>query len=91
VATRELNEIEQFSDLVESIYDAALDATLWSDALKDICRYVQGCGANLFYQGTCTFNAFPSLDSDGSRISRPRKVFVQRPSKRMHRRNKRET
>lgn len=52
MATRELNEIEQFSDLVESIYDAALDATLWSDALKDICRYVQGCGANLFYQGT---------------------------------------
>jgi DNA-binding CsgD family transcriptional regulator/PAS domain-containing protein len=51
VATRELNEIEQFSELVESIYDAALDATLWSDALEGVCGFAQGCAANLFYQG----------------------------------------
>src|SRR5262245_19875723 len=46
-----MNEVEQFSRLVERIYDAALDATLWSDALQNICGFVQGCGANIYYQG----------------------------------------
>ena len=38
--------LELFSMMVSGIYDAALDASLWSKALKDIVtRFDGGCGA----------------------------------------------
>jgi DNA-binding CsgD family transcriptional regulator/PAS domain-containing protein len=40
--------LELFSGMVSGIYDAALDASLWSKALKDIVtRFDGGCGALL--------------------------------------------
>jgi DNA-binding CsgD family transcriptional regulator/PAS domain-containing protein len=53
-----MNELEQFSRLVQRIYDAALDAALWTDALQDICGFVQGCDVNLFYQSVSPHEMF---------------------------------
>jgi hypothetical protein len=47
-----MGAIEDVSGVVERIYDAALDAALWPDALENICAFVEGCTANLFYQDT---------------------------------------
>lgn len=43
-------EVEQLLALTSEIYDAALDASLWPDVLKNACAYVGGCSANLFSQ-----------------------------------------
>ena len=45
-----MSEREQFSELVERIYDAALEATLWPSVLEKTCAYVHGCTANIFCQ-----------------------------------------
>ena len=45
--------LELFSMMVSGIYDAALDASLWSKALKDIVtRFDGGCGAKADLQST---------------------------------------
>lgn len=44
-------DIERFSELVEDIYDAALDPPLWRKVLKGVCNFVRGGpSASLFWQ-----------------------------------------
>lgn len=43
-------EVEQLLALTGQAYDAALDAQLWPDVLKNACAYVGGSSANLFAQ-----------------------------------------
>jgi DNA-binding CsgD family transcriptional regulator len=40
-------ELERFSDLVELIYDAALDSTLWTNVIERTCDYARGCAGGL--------------------------------------------
>ncbi|MFL9826704.1 hypothetical protein [Rhodoplanes sp. SY1] len=49
-----MNELEQVFRLIERIYDASLDASLWPDVLHHACYFVQGCTANLFFQDIVT-------------------------------------
>lgn len=44
------DETNQFSDLVGSVYDAALDADQWHEVLRKILAYVGGQSAALFYR-----------------------------------------
>lgn len=39
---------QQLSDMIGTIYDAALDPALWPDALEQACQYVGGCGASIY-------------------------------------------
>lgn len=43
-------ETDRILKLTGRIYDAALDAQLWSGALEEVCSYVGGSAANLFSQ-----------------------------------------
>jgi DNA-binding CsgD family transcriptional regulator len=43
-----MQEAEEVLRLVGKIYDAALDSTLWPDALRGIAAYVHGASASLF-------------------------------------------
>ena len=45
-----IGETEEFSDLIGSIYDAALDADQWPNALGKIMAYVGGQSAALFHR-----------------------------------------
>jgi hypothetical protein len=42
-----MDEIEQVSDLIGDIYDAALDPTLWPLVLEKSCGFVHGACAAL--------------------------------------------
>lgn len=43
---------ETISGLVEGIYDAALDSTLWPGIVERCCRFVGGSAGNLFFNDT---------------------------------------
>ncbi len=43
-------EVEQLSQLVATIYDAALDAETWPAALEAACTFLNGAAANIFWQ-----------------------------------------
>src|SRR5262245_53274182 len=45
-----MEELEQLSQLICVIYDAALDATLWPQVLEGIRKFVRGCAANFYWQ-----------------------------------------
>ena len=45
-----MNKTQQFSDLIELVYDAALDSALWPSVLEQTCAYLHGCTANIFCQ-----------------------------------------
>jgi DNA-binding CsgD family transcriptional regulator len=45
-------DLEQLSAVIETIYDASLDAALWPGALEAACTFVNGCAAHVFYQST---------------------------------------
>jgi DNA-binding CsgD family transcriptional regulator/PAS domain-containing protein len=59
-------DLEQFSRVVERIYDAAVDSTGWTEALASACSFVGGCSSNLFYHSTGgdTVNLFFSFNED---------------------------
>jgi DNA-binding CsgD family transcriptional regulator len=46
-----MEDFSSFSRLIETIYDASLDADIWPKALEQACAFVQGCSAVLYYQG----------------------------------------
>jgi DNA-binding CsgD family transcriptional regulator len=46
------SDVERFSALVGSIYDASLDPALWPSVLQSTCAYVGGSGAGLTSQET---------------------------------------
>lgn len=52
-----MTELQQLSDLTSRIYDAAIDRSLWSNALEGACRYVGGSSANLFSVDTSSKRA----------------------------------
>jgi hypothetical protein len=52
-----MTEIEEFSDLVGSIYDAALNRSLWPSVLESVCRAVPAACANLFTQDSVNIAA----------------------------------
>jgi DNA-binding CsgD family transcriptional regulator/PAS domain-containing protein len=60
------SDLEQFSRVVERIYDAAVDSTGWTEALTLACSFVGGCSANLFYHSTGgdAVNVFFSFNED---------------------------
>lgn len=45
-----MSEIEQASNLIGDIYDAALDPALWPEVLRTTCDFVEGCAATLLSQ-----------------------------------------
>ena len=57
---------ERLSFVIEHIYDAALDTTLWPSALETVCAYVDGCAANIFYQDSAenSVNLFHAWGDD---------------------------
>lgn len=60
-----MNALERFSGLVETIYDAALDRTLWPAVLEDTARYVGGGAATLSTTSTDTaFDMYYDWGSD---------------------------
>jgi DNA-binding CsgD family transcriptional regulator len=59
-----MRESDQLSQLIECLYDAALDASLWSGALERSCKFVRGSAANLFWQDAAN-NAAAVLHSWG--------------------------
>ena len=42
-----MSKIEQASNLIGDIYDAALDPALWPEVLHTTCDFVKGCAATL--------------------------------------------
>jgi hypothetical protein len=42
-----MSKIEQVSNLIGDIYDAALDPALWPEVLHTTCDFVEGCAATL--------------------------------------------
>jgi DNA-binding CsgD family transcriptional regulator/PAS domain-containing protein len=42
-------ELEQFSTVVEKIYDAALDRDAWPEALKSVAKFVGGSGSTITF------------------------------------------
>jgi hypothetical protein len=51
---RVVSEIIEFSAVVGDIYDAAIDPTLWQQALASICAYVGGASAVLYWHDSAT-------------------------------------
>jgi DNA-binding CsgD family transcriptional regulator len=49
-----VNEAEEVSLLIGDIYDASLDAALWTNAFDSISRFVGDCGATLISQDAIT-------------------------------------
>ncbi len=52
-----MSEIEALSSAIESLYDASVNSSRWSDALQKTTEFVQGAGANLFWQDAATGQA----------------------------------
>jgi DNA-binding NarL/FixJ family response regulator len=50
-------DLDEFSDVVGAIYDAALDPALWPRALQQICHFVPGSLANVFVQDSAQRSA----------------------------------
>lgn len=55
--SRTASERIELSAVVGDIYDAAMDPTLWRQALGSICTYVGGYSAALFWHDAATRNA----------------------------------
>jgi DNA-binding CsgD family transcriptional regulator len=49
-----VSEIIEFSAVVGDVYDAAIDPTLWQQALSSICAYVGGASAVLYWHDSAT-------------------------------------
>lgn len=45
-----VRETERVSALIDHVYDAALDSTLWVDVLDEAARFVGGPAASLYYK-----------------------------------------
>lgn len=52
-----MSDIEALSSTIESLYDAALSESGWTDAMEKSARFVEGAGANLFWQDAATGEA----------------------------------
>lgn len=52
-----MDESEKLSRLIEHVYDAALDAARWPNALEQVCGFVRGVAANIFSQDAATNEA----------------------------------
>jgi hypothetical protein len=52
-----MSESEYLSTLIANIYDAALDQTLWSRVLPQICAFVQASAGNLYAQDSTSKQA----------------------------------
>jgi len=44
------NDNQQLSDLISLIYDAAIDQSLWENAIEQVAYFVGGVGAGLFWK-----------------------------------------
>ena len=63
-----ISELIELSAVIGDIYDAAIDPSLWQQALKSICAYVGGASAVLYWHDSATesgealhlFNEIPS-------------------------------
>jgi DNA-binding CsgD family transcriptional regulator/PAS domain-containing protein len=51
------SELIELSSVIGDIYDAAIDPTLWKAALANVCGYVGGHSATLFWHDAATQNA----------------------------------
>jgi len=49
-----VSELIELSTVIGDIYDAAIDPTLWQQALKSICAYVGGASAVLYWHDAAT-------------------------------------
>jgi DNA-binding CsgD family transcriptional regulator/PAS domain-containing protein len=61
-------DCERLSDLISSIYDAALEPSLWEGAIERVTYFVQGAGAGLFFK-----------DVDAQHVFIPHSFGVQWP------------
>src|SRR3954454_15574594 len=53
---------QQLSDLISLIYDAAIDQSLWENAIEQVAYFVGGVGAGLFWK-----------DVDAQHVSAPQR------------------
>ena len=49
-----MNEAVEVLSLIGDIYDAALDATMWSCVLERMCRFVGGSASTLYSEDSAT-------------------------------------
>ena len=49
-----VSELIELSSVIADIYDAAIDPTLWKQALANMCSYVGGFSATLFWHDAAT-------------------------------------
>ena len=52
-----MSEIDDLSSTIESLYDASVNSSRWSEALRKATEFVQGVAANLFWQDAATNEA----------------------------------
>ena len=71
---------EALSGLIGAVYDAALDATLWPDALGKTAKYLSGVGALLFSKDATTRN-FTLHHADARLDPQYVKIYAEKYSK----------
>lgn len=59
---------QELSDLISLIYDAAIDQTLWENAIEKVAYFVGGVGAGLFWK-----------DVDAQHVSAPHRFGISWP------------
>jgi len=64
----EATDCERLSSIISTIYDAALDHSLWESAIERVTRFVEGEGAGLFFK-----------DVDAQHVFIPHSFGVQWP------------
>jgi len=59
---------QQLSDLISLVYDAAIDQSLWENAIESVAYFVGGVGAGLFWK-----------DTDAQHVSAPHRFGIVWP------------
>jgi DNA-binding CsgD family transcriptional regulator len=57
-AAHKATDCERLSDIISTIYDAALDPSLWEGAIERVTRFVEGEGAGLFFKDVDAHHVF---------------------------------
>jgi len=75
-ASGRVHDQQHLSDLIGTVYDAAIDPSVWESAIVRIADFVGGCGAALFCKDAGAYHA-ASLHSFGYRKPLPVALFRQ--------------
>ena len=62
------NDQQRLSDLISLVYDAAIDQSLWENAIEKVAHFVGGVGAGLFWK-----------DVDAQHVSAPHRFGITWP------------